>query len=109
MRSGRGGITAVAGLHVAIKTRLASTLPVGSCVVVSPWPGTQEAEEDVLRWLDHNAHMPTPNNQISRFGLLDSLEGLHAAIEFGRGRVAVGHARLLINGMNQVRAIRFGP
>jgi len=60
-------ISGIAGIlrqafDVAVKADFPKVLPIRRIIRVDPHPRTHSTEEDVLRWIDHNADMPSPNN-----------------------------------------------
>jgi hypothetical protein len=51
-----------AAFDVAVKADFPSPLPIRRIISVDPHPRTHSTKEDVLRWIDNNAYMPSPNN-----------------------------------------------
>ena len=89
-------------LDVAVEPDFSAFFPVVRVVVVNAWPATQPAEEDTLRRIDHNSHMPGPDDQISRLRTRHSLEVIGSVVEIGRTRVGIGKASAKIYGVHKV-------
>jgi hypothetical protein len=92
-------------LDVTIEPSLSSTDPVGSVVVVNPRPCGHEAEEDMLRRSDDDAHVPVPDDQIARLRVRDSLKLLDSVVEIVGAGIGVGKAGAFVNRMNQMRTV----
>ena len=91
--------------NVMIEPSASSARPIGSFVVVNPWPCTQETEEDVPRWSDYNSHMPAPHHEIAGLRSHDSLKPFDSNIEIGRTRVGVSEASSFVDSMNEMRTV----
>jgi hypothetical protein len=57
--------------------------------------------------LDHYSGVPSPDDEVSRLRLLDSLKAFNARVEIRGRRIRIGEASLLINCMDQMRAVVF--
>jgi len=75
--------------------------------VIGAGSGTHVTEEDVLRRFDHDPRVPSPNYQVARLRLLDSLESFDPGVEVRRGRIGIRESRPLVDGMNKMRAVVF--
>ena len=95
-------------LNVAIEARMSSAFPIWRLIIVGPRTGSHEAEEDVFRWLDNDSRVPTPDNQVSGLRLLDALETFDAGVEIGGRGIRIRKASLLVDSMNEMRAVVFG-
>src|ERR1700690_3545564 len=82
-----------------------AAFPIGRLVIVDAGAGSHEAEENVLRGLNHDADVSSPNDQVAGLGLLDSLKSFDAGVEIRRGRIGVRKSSALVDGMNQMRAV----
>lgn len=95
-------------LDVTIEPSTSSAGPIGSLVVINPWPTVQEAEEDVMRRADHNSDVSAPYHQIARPRKRDSLKPFYSYVEIRGTRVVVGKPGLFVNGVNQMRTVMLG-
>jgi hypothetical protein len=57
--------------------------------------------------LDHYSGVPSPDDEVSRLRLLDSLKAFNSRVEIRGRRISIGEASLLINCMDQMRAVVF--
>jgi hypothetical protein len=58
--------------------------------------------------LDNDPGVPSPDDEVSGLRLLDSLECFDAGVEIRGRRIGVGKPSLLVNSMNEMRAVVFG-
>src|SRR6202171_1952127 len=93
-------------LHdVPIKARPPARPPIRTGIILCIRPRTHLAVKDVLPRLQNNAHMPTPNDQISLLRILDALKVPVAGIKVKRAGVGIVVARSRVNLMHQMRAV----
>ena len=81
-----GGIRlglASSGFHKSVEPQLAPVLPIWGGVIVDARPATENAEEQMPGWFDHDADVAAPYNQVPRFRFLDTFETFDASIEIG--------------------------
>ena len=95
-------------LDITIEPSVSSAGPVWGFIVVNPWPGTHEAEEDVPRRSDHNSHVPAPYHQIAGLRPHDSLKTFDPNVEIGGTRVGVSEAGSFVDRMHQMRTVALG-
>jgi len=91
--------------HVTIESRLSSSDPIRSFVVIRPWARAHEAEENVTGRPDHDSRVPAPHHQIARPGVRDALEAFNSSVEIVGIRVGIGESRSFVNRVNQVRTV----
>jgi len=68
----------------------------------------QSTKEDVLRWIDHDPNVSTPDHQITGLGMCHALKFMGSGIKIGRTRVGVVESGAIINRMYDMRTITFG-
>jgi len=81
---------------------LSALFPILGVIGIDAWPATQSAEEDALRRIDHDTHMPGPNHEVPGLRTRYSLEVIGSVIEIGRTRVGIGEPSLEIYGVYEV-------
>src|SRR5207244_8408993 len=92
-------------LDVAEETDLASSLPVGCIVGIDSWSGTHGTEENVLRGVHYDPHMPPPNKQVSGLRICHTLKFINSLIEIRRTHVSIRKASPQIDCMYEMRAV----
>jgi hypothetical protein len=58
--------------------------------------------------LDNDPGVPSPDDEVSGLRLLDSLKTFDAGVEIRGRRIGVGKPSLLVDSMNEMRAVVFG-
>lgn len=101
-------ISARITLYITIEARLSATLPIARLVVVGSRARAHQTEKYVLGWLDDDAHVSSPNYQISWLRLLDALKVFDAGVKVRRRRIVIWQAGLFVYGMDKVRTIAVG-
>lgn len=71
------------GFHKSVEAHFAPVLPVRGGIVVDARPGTENTEEQVLRWFDGNPDVAVPDNQVAGFRFFDTLKSVDARVEIG--------------------------
>ena len=74
---------------VAIEPDRPALFPIACVIGIDAWPATQSAEEDALRRIDNDSHMPRPNHQVSGLRTRHSLEVIGSSVEIGRACIAI--------------------
>ena len=93
----------------AIEARIAySCLPVVRLIIFNGESGEHRAIERVLAGIDDDAHVALPDNQIARLRVLHPPETVDAGIDFPGCGVVVDESGFGVNGLDKVRAVRFG-
>jgi hypothetical protein len=77
-------------------------------VCIDPGPGTHGAEKDVLRWIDHDSYVPTPNRQIPGLRMGYPLKLIGSDIEIRGTRVQIVEPSPFIYRVYEVRTIAAG-
>ena len=65
----------------------------------------QGTEERVAPGIDNNADVSGPHHQIAGMGVLHSSKVIGAVVEIRGGRVNIGEAGAIVDGVNQVGAV----
>jgi len=90
---------------VAIEARMAAAFPISRRIGCGLDSGPQRAQESFFFRINHNAHMPGPYDQVSRFWMVHAFEAGHALIQDPRRRVVVVESRALKKPLHEVGAI----
>ncbi len=90
---------------VAVELGGSTQFPVPGVVFVRVRTMAQRAEEGAVLRAEHDADVPTPDDQVTRLRMLDLTELIDSTIQVRGIRVRIRKSRPLINGVNEVRAV----
>src|SRR5215472_3830674 len=92
--------------HVAKEMRTATAAPVRRVIRLHPETGAKRTIKGMLRRADHDPSVPNPHDEVPWLWPVDSPEFLDSSIQIRRTLVLVRETSLLVDRVDQVRAVR---
>lgn len=93
-------------LNIAVEAWMPASLPVAGIIALHAEACPERAVERVLRGIDDDACVPRPDNQVAGLGMQDMAKLFDPCVQIDRAHVLVGEAGLLVDRVDQMRAVR---